>query len=40
MKKHYPIQPPIEIKDYDRNENVFDADLPVWLKKEIKPKTS
>ena len=35
MKKHYPIQPLIEARNYDKNEDIFDADLPAWLKEKM-----
>ena len=33
--KIYPIINPIEVSDYDKNDDIFDSSLPAWLKKEM-----
>jgi hypothetical protein len=35
MKKKYPIMNPLEVSDYNENDDIFDSSLPAWLKKEM-----
>jgi hypothetical protein len=35
MKKIYPIINPIEVNDYDKNDDIIDSSLPSWLKREM-----
>ena len=35
MKRIYPIMNPIEIGDYNEKDDIFDSDLPKWLKEEM-----
>jgi hypothetical protein len=35
MKKIYPIKNPMEISDYDKNQDIFDSQLPSWLREKM-----
>ena len=36
MIKHYSIIAPADICDYNKSEDIFDALLPCWIKKEMR----
>ena len=35
MKKYYPFRPPIEVNSATKRDDIFDAQLPSWVRDEM-----